>query len=294
MSTITKSAGFVPSWASPWVSTKTYKLYNIVSHRGNSYISTVANNTTEPATVDAAGVITTGNGWDIFAQGTGQFVSQTGESETQTMHQKAISNFLADKFDKDTVVQATGTGKADVMSQKATTDAIAAETTARNAAIEAARTEYNISVLKATSGVDSSGNSGGNLYTLSTALTALNAYLTEVGGGEVDFKKGDTLAFYDKDNSGDTAKYEYLGGTITTASNWRAVVSNTDIASINSDMLNVDIVPFLSSLPTTIEAKNSTTITIEDKGLITQRIKLISHAESYTGRSEERRVGKEC
>lgn len=61
--------------------------------------------------------------------------------------------------------------------------------------------EYNVSILYPTSGVTSSGANGGNLYSLETASAKIGT----------NIKKGQVLAFYDKDNNGETTKYEYNG-----------------------------------------------------------------------------------
>lgn len=51
----------------------------------------------------------------------------TGTAENQVMSQKAVTDQLALKLDADTVKQATGSSTTDVMSQKATTDALDAK-----------------------------------------------------------------------------------------------------------------------------------------------------------------------
>lgn len=51
-------------------------------------------------------------------------VQETGDSETQVMSQKAVTNALATKVDKQSVVQETGEATDKVMSQKAVTDSL--------------------------------------------------------------------------------------------------------------------------------------------------------------------------
>lgn len=118
-------------------------------------------------------------------------------NKTTTINGKALSsNITLTKGD-------IGLGNVDNTSDlnkpisTATQTAIDEETTAR----ELGTNEYNVSILHPTSGVTSSGASGGNLYSLETASAIVGT----------DIKKGQVLAFYDKDNNGTTAKYEYNG-----------------------------------------------------------------------------------
>lgn len=118
-------------------------------------------------------------------------------NKTTTINGKALSsNITLTKGD-------IGLGNVDNTSDlnkpisTATQTAIDEETTAR----ELGTNEYNVSILHPTSGVTSSGASGGNLYSLETASAIVGT----------NIKKGQVLSFYDKDKDGEVSKYEYNG-----------------------------------------------------------------------------------
>ena len=97
MTTTNKTIGRVPYYIEPWDNGTAYQKQQIVSLFGSAFISTIDDNSNTPATKDSNGVVTvnTSGGWHLMMQGT-SYASVTGTSETQTMHQKAISEKLAE------------------------------------------------------------------------------------------------------------------------------------------------------------------------------------------------------
>lgn len=71
MAKVKVDIGRVPQSRGEYVEGKAYKKDNIVTRYGSAFQCVVASTTTPPATIDASGKVTLGEGWIFFADATG-------------------------------------------------------------------------------------------------------------------------------------------------------------------------------------------------------------------------------
>ena len=113
------------------------------------------------------------------------------DPETSAVTQTKISDKISSRKYEESAWSEWGSSDTEVQTLKTSLNSINADV----AHLYKTRTEINISVEAPTSGKKADGSDGGDLYDLSLAVSVLPGLLAQVGGGGVDFKKGDILSF---------------------------------------------------------------------------------------------------